>query len=372
MPLSQDQRQGKLTTPLGENALALMQFSAIEGLSELFEIRIEAVSTQGGLDFASALGIGSTITLNDPGRQEAVLPRRDDGGALGRNPGGSLHLPARAEAVALAAHADLGLQDLRAEVADRHHQAGLLRPRLLRFPRRDDRLAADARILRPVPRDGFQFRLPADGGIRRSIISSSMPTASTRWCWRTPSRVISRSPVFRRCPTTRSTTPDGEKSNISRPGRSGAGRRAASSFWKTTATRNRPPTCSRRRRTPAATPTIRWRCSTTPTATSTRRATISSTRDVGEKFAKYKLEAAQSLDKRRSSMGAAPSLFPGGLITLERHPEGGENREYLITHCTHDFEAADLPLGRRRRTRLRRQLRDDAERPPVPRPARHP
>src|SRR5271166_7049736 len=50
MPLSQDQRQGKLTTPLGDNTLALMQFSAIEGLSELFEFRIEAASEQGGLD----------------------------------------------------------------------------------------------------------------------------------------------------------------------------------------------------------------------------------------------------------------------------------------------------------------------------------
>ena len=58
-PLSQDKRQVKVTTPLGENALALMQFSGTEGLSELFEFRVRAVSTQGGLDFASALGQGS-------------------------------------------------------------------------------------------------------------------------------------------------------------------------------------------------------------------------------------------------------------------------------------------------------------------------
>ena len=51
------------TTPLGPNALALARFSAIEGLSELFEIRVEAVSTQGGLDFASTLGVGATIEL---------------------------------------------------------------------------------------------------------------------------------------------------------------------------------------------------------------------------------------------------------------------------------------------------------------------
>ena len=30
---------------------------------------------------------------------------------------------------------------------------------------------------------------------------------------------------------------------------------------------------------------------------------------------------------------------------MERHPEGGENREYLITHCTHDFEAQSYRSG---------------------------
>ena len=59
---------------------------------------------------------------------------------------------------------------------------------------------------------------------------------------------------------------------------------------------------------------------------------------VGENFAKYKVEAAQSLDQRRSSMGGAPSLFPGALVTLERHPDDGENQEYLVTHCTHDYD----------------------------------
>ena len=53
-------------------------------------------------------------------------------------------------------------------------------------------------------------------------------------------------------------------------------------------------------------------------------------KDVGDKFAKYRLEAAQSLDKRRSSMGGAPSLFPGGLITLET--ASGKRRERGISH----------------------------------------
>ena len=68
-------------------------------------------------------------------------------------------------------------------------------------------------------------------------------------------------------------------------------------------------------------------------------------KDVGDKFTKYRVEGAQSLDKRRSSTGAAASLFPGGLTTLERHPEGGENIEYLVTRCTHDFQAESYRSG---------------------------
>ena len=67
--------------------------------------------------------------------------------------------------------------------------------------------------------------------------------------------------------------------------------------------------------------------------------------DVGEKLAKYRLEAVQSLDKRRAAMGAAASLFPGALVTLERHPDGGENQEYLVTHTTHDYEAEAYRSG---------------------------
>ncbi len=53
--LSQDQQQGKLTTPLGENTLALARLSAVEALSELFEFRDRSGEPQSGLDFATSL-----------------------------------------------------------------------------------------------------------------------------------------------------------------------------------------------------------------------------------------------------------------------------------------------------------------------------
>jgi type VI secretion system secreted protein VgrG len=60
---------------------------------------------------------------------------------------------------------------------------------------------------------------------------------------------------------------------------------------------------------------------------------------VGDKFAKYRVEAVQSHDNRRASTGRAPSLFPGALITVTgfKDPIKSENQEYLITHCMHYF-----------------------------------
>ena len=42
--LTQDTRLCELTTPLGKDVLVLVRFEATEGLSELFEYRIECLS----------------------------------------------------------------------------------------------------------------------------------------------------------------------------------------------------------------------------------------------------------------------------------------------------------------------------------------
>ncbi len=59
--------------------------------------------------------------------------------------------------------------------------------------------------------------------------------------------------------------------------------------------------------------------------------------DNGEKFAKIRLEAAQSLDNRRHSQGECPSAFPGSLINFEQHPNDSQNAEYLVVRSHHRF-----------------------------------
>ena len=134
-----------------------------------------------------------------------------------------------------------------------------------------------------------------------------------------------------------------------------------------------PPTCSLRRRIPGATPTIRMEMFDYTYSYVDTEGNDLVDQGVGEKLAKYRLEAAQSLDKRRSSMGGAPSLFPGGLITLERHPESGREPGISRSRTARTISTRS-PTARAAGggPRLRRQLRIDAERPPVPRPAHHP
>ena len=57
----------------------------------------------------------------------------------------------------------------------------------------------------------------------------------------------------------------------------------------------------------------------------------------GKKFAQFRLEAEQAIDRRRMSDGDAPSLFPGGLVTVKEHPISGENQQYLVIRAGHRF-----------------------------------
>ena len=59
--------------------------------------------------------------------------------------------------------------------------------------------------------------------------------------------------------------------------------------------------------------------------------------DDGDRFAKVQLEAEQALDHRRFAAGDAASLFPGGLVTLEKHWKSSENIPYLVLRATHAF-----------------------------------
>jgi type VI secretion system secreted protein VgrG len=57
----------------------------------------------------------------------------------------------------------------------------------------------------------------------------------------------------------------------------------------------------------------------------------------GKTLAKVKLESEQASDRRRIASGDAVTLYPGGLTTLERHSADSENKQFLVVRATHSF-----------------------------------
>ena len=66
---------------------------------------------------------------------------------------------------------------------------------------------------------------------------------------------------------------------------------------------------------------------------------------IGDRYAKVRLEAEQSFDHRRSANGNAVNLYPGGTTKLERHPNNSQNIEYVVVRARHSFEAEAYRSG---------------------------
>jgi len=63
--LTQNNRVGVLTTPLGQDVLCLVRFDGHEGLSEVFEFNVEAISEQEIIDFDKAIGQQCTVKISN-------------------------------------------------------------------------------------------------------------------------------------------------------------------------------------------------------------------------------------------------------------------------------------------------------------------
>ena len=342
--LSQDERQGKLTTPLGPTALALASFSAIEGLSELFEIRVEAVSDQANLDFASTLGLGSSIELLTQDGQKRYF-----NGVM-------------TEARWAGTQEDLYLYQV------------VLRPWLWLLTR-----TSDCKIFAQMTPIDIIKQVFSDRGFSdyRDATTGSPPTLEYCVQYRETDfnfvcRLMEEYGVYYFFEHSDGkhtlVLADGKSSHQPAPGLSSvvynpvddAGRREMQYLE----------TWSLRRRAQSGQYTLEDYGYKKPSANLLGQAQNPGgyahdfmeifdypysyvdtegnsliDQGVGEKLAKYRLEALQSLDKRRSSSGAAASLFPGALVTLERHPDSDENKEYLVTHCTHNFGTQSYRSG---------------------------
>jgi type VI secretion system secreted protein VgrG len=344
MAISQDRQQGKLTTPLGQDTLGLARFSVVEGLSDLFEIRVEAVSEQANLDFSSALGVGSTIELKTQDGQSRYFH--------------GLMTEARWA----------GTQE------DLYVYQMVLRPWLWFLSR-----ASDCRIFPQMTPIAIIKKVFSDRGFSdfEDKTTGSPPTLEYCVQYReTDFSFVSRlmeqfgvyyffehadgkhTLVLADAKSSHSPAPGLASVNynpIDDSGRREAqyletwalGRRAQSGVFVLKDYAYKAPSTNllAEKQGAGGYGHDSMEMFDYPYAYVDTEGNNFQVQSVGEDFAKYKLEAAQSLDQRRSSTGAAASLFPGALVTLQKHPDGGQNKEYLVTHCGHDYEEGGYRSG---------------------------
>jgi type VI secretion system secreted protein VgrG len=335
-PLFQDDRTGRLTmpTPWADNALVLSQMRAVEALSSLFRFAIEAVSLEADLDFSSALGRGCTVKL------VAV-----DG------------LNRYFHGVITEAHWAGGQQDL-------HYYEIVLRPWLWLLT-----LTSDSRIFRNKSPAEIIKQVFSDRGFSdyRDETKTSRPKLSYCVQYRETdfnfvSRLMEEQGVYYFFEHV-----DGKHTLIladSKSSHNAAPDLSSVPFIPVVRggreTLQYVETWSRNRVMQSGKFTLNDYNYRVPPKNLLAPSDKSggyerdsmeiydypgSYKDdkLGVSLSTVKAEAAQSFDNRRVCMGAAPSLFPGGLVELKRYPDddersqSAENQQYLVTDCTHFF-----------------------------------
>ncbi len=334
--LSQDERIGKLTTPLGDDKLVLSRFDGGESLSELFEFRIEAIAAEANIDFNAALGKSVTVKLKTPDGKDRYF-----NGLL-------------AEARWAGQRDTLYAYEL------------VIRPWLWLLS-----LTSDCRIFsQKSPRDIIK-QVFTDRGFSdfRDELKSSYPTLEYCVQYRETdfvfvSRLMEQYGIYYffeysdgkhtlvLADMKASHKPaDGLSSVEFLPARQGGrpqvqrledwlrGRRVRSgSFVLNEYDYNKPPAnLLANSDKPGGYAHDSMEMYDYPGEYTDL--------GVGTTLAQIEAEAAQSLDDRRTATGWALSLYAGALVTLTKHPVGAENQEYLVVGCSHFFDGQHYRSG---------------------------
>jgi type VI secretion system secreted protein VgrG len=327
--LKQDTRIGELTTPLGADVLVLVRFDATEGLSELFEYRLECLSEEADIDFDKAIGKQCTLKIKLYGIE------REFSGIL-----------VEAQWV--------GVRN------DYFSYRIVLRPWLWLLSRTTDCRIFQDKKAPDIIKDVFQDRGFTDFESKLTE-ESSCPTLEYCVQYRETdlnfvTRLMEQHGIyyFFKHEGSKHTLmlADSKSSHASVPGL------ATIPFVPLTAADRRPGqhihdwTTERRFRTgkvelkdynylkPKA-----QMVSDAEGSESYERSKMEfydypgkyKEKSEGERYAKIQLQADQALDHRRHGNGDAVSLFPGGLTTLEKHSKDSQNIEYLVVRATHSF-----------------------------------
>jgi type VI secretion system secreted protein VgrG len=331
MAITQDKRVAQLQTALGKDVLGLARFEITEGLSELFEWQIEAVSEKPDLDFKSAIGRPCSITVKsyDTDRLfHGILAEARWVGVRGqyhvyraevvpwlwllsRVTNCRIFSEKSAPDIIQEVFQKQGFTDFRMSLSENHPT----REYCVQY--RESDLAFVSRLMEE---EGifYYFEHSSDKHTLVMVDSNSA-------CKPVPNR-----PKIPFIPSV---------------GSDWAGREHLHDWYKERRFRSgkvvlndynfKQPNSSLKAEKEAAVSYNRSRQSELYDHPGNYKE-----RSQGEQLAKVRLEAEQALDNRRYGSGEAVTLFPGGLVTLEtleQHNMASENRQYLVVRASHRY-----------------------------------
>jgi type VI secretion system secreted protein VgrG len=333
--LTQDTRLGELITPLGKDVLVLVRFDATEGLSELFEFRVECLSEKADLDFDGAIGQQCTVKLK---MYEQV--REFSGILVEAEWTGLLH--------------------------DHYTYHIVLRPWLWLLGR-----TTDCRIFQDMKVPDIVKQVFQDRGFSDFELKLSEECPQLEYCvqYRETdlnfvSRLMEQHGIYfffeHEDGKHKLVLADSKSSHSSIPGLSEIPLRPDTGEFVSEDQHLTEWMSSRRFRTgkfklndynyehPK-----QQMLSDAQSSESYHHSDMEfydypgkyKQKSDGERYAKIQLQAEQALDHRRHAQGLAPSLFPGGLTTLKEHAEKSQNKEYLVLRGSHSYVSEHYHSG---------------------------
>ena len=330
--LSQSNRTASLTTPAGEDTLALTRFDGVEALSEIFQFRVEAVSDQQNFDFNQILGLNCAVTFNTADQLQRYF-----NGVL-------------VEARWLGLRNNLYVYQL------------ILKPWLWLLSR-----TSDCRIFSSMKPPDIIKKVFQDRGFSdyRDALTGSYPTLEYTVQYRETDmnfvcRLMEEYGIYYFFEHTQDkhtlVLADGKSSHKTIDGLSSvkytAGtrtvRRDAQTFDDWTAGRGLQTGSYVLNDYDYEKPGANLLVEEDEPGGYAHNSLqlFDYPRDYdnqgdGKTLAKAWLDAEQTRDKRYTGLGYAPSVFPGGLFTLQDHPTTAENQEYLAVRGSHSYGVQD-------------------------------
>jgi len=334
--LKQDTRAAQLDTPLGDNVLVLSSFTAAEALSELFEINVDALSETENIDFDKAIGRSCTIrqtTYDDKiryyngiltsarqlGRSQDLfhysLVLRPWSWLLGRKADCRIFLQQDVKEIISDVFKKAGFTDFAFRTTHDYHKI----PYCVQY--RETDLAFCNRMMEHY---GIYYFFEHTNGKHTLVMADSRTSHK-------PIRDLKKLPLNPRHPGENQQQQHVHSWASDRRLRTGKVHFNDYDYLKPGKNLKAPKESAEKY--------------------AHSRLEIYDyhhkydEKDKGENHAQFRLEAEQALDQRRSLHGDAPSIHPGALVTVERHPISSENQEYLIVGARHMFSSQQYRSG---------------------------